>query len=253
MADTGRERAVRAQRAQATRAALLAAAGRVFGAEGYADAGVEDIVSQAGTSVGTMYHHFGSKAGLYTELYLDYQSRQHRRSARAFRAAVASVGQADPMRLFLAGARAYLEGAWQDRHIARIFAAGGGPPGFDSLVRRRFHDWLKINAAGFGAQGPGEHGTGQQGPDQQGIDQQGADQQGPDQQARPFSEVRLLALTAIVTEAGREVTEQSSKGKALTFINEMLELMAQLHPPKQEPQREPESAGEREPERAAPA
>jgi AcrR family transcriptional regulator len=226
MADSGRERAVRAQRAQATRAALLAAAGRVFGAEGYADAGVEDIVSQAGTSVGTLYHHFGSKAGLYTELYLDYQSRQHRRSARAFRAAVASGGHADPMRLFLAGARAYLEGAWQDRHIARIFAAGGGPPGFDSLVRRRFHDWLKINAAGFGSQG-----TDQQGTDQQAPDQQGPDQQGSGQQARPFGQVRLLALTAIVTEAGREVTEQPSKGKALTFIDEMLELMAQLHPP----------------------
>jgi AcrR family transcriptional regulator len=191
------ERLGRPKRAEATRVALLAAAARVFAA-GYADASVEEIVGHAGTSVGTLYHHFGSKSGLYVELYLDYQSRQHHRSARAFRAAI-SGGQIDPMHLFLAGARAYLEGAWSDRHIGKIFVSGGGPPGFDALVRRRFHDWLDINAAGF------------------------------DQDARPFSPTMLLALTAIVTEAGREITGLSSRRLAGTFIEEVLSLMGQLH------------------------
>lgn len=197
-ASPARERLARPKRAEATRVALLAAAARVFAA-GYADASVEEIVGHAGTSVGTLYHHFGSKSGLYVELYLDYQSRQHHRSARAFRAAI-SGGQSDPMLLFLAGARAYLEGAWSDRHIGKIFVSGGGPPGFDGLVRRRFHDWLDINAAGF------------------------------DQDARPFSPTMLLALTAIVTEAGREITGLSSRRLAVTFIDEVLSLMGQLHP-----------------------
>jgi AcrR family transcriptional regulator len=199
----GRDRGGRAgpgrpRRSEATRAGLLAAAALVFAAAGYADASVDEIVGHAGTSVGTLYHHFGSKAGLYTELYLDYQSRQQHRSARAFRAAVAS-GQADPMTLFLAGTRAFLEGAWTDRHIGKIFVSGGGPPGFDGLVRRRFHDWLAINAAGF------------------------------DPGARSFSPTMLLVLTAIVTEAGREITALSSRRQARTFIDDVLGLMSQLH------------------------
>ena len=163
------------------------------------DASVDEIVSRAGTSVGTLYHHFGSKAALYAALYLDYQSRQQHRSARAFRAEVAG-GQADPMTLFLTGTRAYLEGAWADRHVGRIFVSGGGPPGFDGLVRRRFHDWLAINAAGF------------------------------DPDTRPFSPTMLLVLTAIVTEAGREITALASRRQARTFIDEVLSLMGQLHP-----------------------
>jgi AcrR family transcriptional regulator len=185
-------------RAEATRAALLAAAARVFAAAGYADANVHEIVGHAGTSVGTLYHHFGSKAELYVELYLDYQSRQQHRSARAFRAAAAGA-EADAMALFLAGTRAYLEGAWTDRHIGRIFSSGGGPPGFDSLVRRRFRDWLAINAAGF-------------------------------EQDRPFTATMILVLTAIVTEAGREITALASRRAARAFIEEVLSLMSQLHP-----------------------
>jgi AcrR family transcriptional regulator len=195
----GRAQAARPKRAEVTRAALLNAAASVFAASGYSDANVDEIVEQAGTSVGTLYHHFGSKADLYVRLYLDYQSRQHHRSAKAFRAAVAA-GEDRPMTLFLTGTRAYLEGAWNDRHIGKIFVSGGGPPGFDGLVRRRFRDWLDINAAGF------------------------------DQEARPFSPTRLLVLTAIVTEAGREVTGLASRREAHAFIDEVLSLMGQLQP-----------------------
>ncbi len=195
----GGRTAARPRRAEVTRAALVTAAGAVFAASGYADASVDEIVEQAGTSVGTLYHHFGSKADLYVRLYLDYQSRQHHRSARAFRSAVAD-GMSDPMALFLTGTRAYLEGAWNDRMIGKIFVGGGGPPGFDGLVRRRFRDWLDINAAGF------------------------------DQDARPFSRTTLLVLTAIVTEAGREVTGLSSRKEAKGFIDEVLALMSRLAP-----------------------
>jgi AcrR family transcriptional regulator len=200
----GRTSAVRVKRAEVTRAALLSAAAGVFAASGYADANVDEIVEKAGTSVGTLYHHFGSKAELYVRLYLDYQSRQHHRSARAFRAAV-SAGESDPMALFLTGTRAYLEGAWNDRHIGKIFVSGGGPPGFDGIVRQRFREWLDINAAGF------------------------------DQNARPFSPTKVLVLTAIVTEAGRQVTGLSTRRDAHAFIDEVLSLMRQLHPAQDQP------------------
>jgi hypothetical protein len=66
----GRRRApaARPKRAEVTRAALLTAAGGVFAGSGYADASVDEIVEKAGTSVGTLYHHFGSKADLYVRL-----------------------------------------------------------------------------------------------------------------------------------------------------------------------------------------
>ena len=48
---------------------MLAAARQVFMHEGYAEAGVTDIVAQAGASVGSLYHHFSGKADLYLALF----------------------------------------------------------------------------------------------------------------------------------------------------------------------------------------
>lgn len=45
---------------------LLEAAWKVFGAKGYDGASIEEIVTLAGVSYPTLYHHFGNKAGLYT-------------------------------------------------------------------------------------------------------------------------------------------------------------------------------------------
>src|SRR5947209_20358094 len=56
-----------AGRAQATRASLLAAARGVFSESGFAEANIADVVSRAGASVGSLYHHFGGKADLRSE------------------------------------------------------------------------------------------------------------------------------------------------------------------------------------------
>ncbi len=53
------------ERGAATRSGLLAAAEEVFTSVGFAQAGVTDIVTKAGASVGSLYHHFGGKADLY--------------------------------------------------------------------------------------------------------------------------------------------------------------------------------------------
>ncbi len=57
------------ERGAATRSALLEAAREVFTTEGYAQAGVTDIVNRAGASVGSLYHHFSGKADLYLTLF----------------------------------------------------------------------------------------------------------------------------------------------------------------------------------------
>ncbi|MFK0035332.1 MULTISPECIES: TetR/AcrR family transcriptional regulator [Pseudomonas] len=47
-----------------TRAALLAAARRVFSEKGYAETSMDDLTAQAGLTRGALYHHFGDKKGL---------------------------------------------------------------------------------------------------------------------------------------------------------------------------------------------
>src|ERR1039457_2707229 len=67
------------ERGAATRAALMAAARDVFTSVGYAQAGVTDVVTRAGASVGSLYHHFTGKADLYFTLFEDFHQSQVQR------------------------------------------------------------------------------------------------------------------------------------------------------------------------------
>jgi AcrR family transcriptional regulator len=55
----------RAEYAEETRAALVAAARELFTEKGYAHTGTEEIIQQARASRGAMYHHFASKEDLF--------------------------------------------------------------------------------------------------------------------------------------------------------------------------------------------
>jgi TetR/AcrR family transcriptional regulator len=55
-------------RAERTVAALLGAAERLFNERPVAEVTVEEIASAAGIAVGSVYNHFGSKAGLHAAL-----------------------------------------------------------------------------------------------------------------------------------------------------------------------------------------
>ncbi|MEV8630114.1 TetR/AcrR family transcriptional regulator [Streptosporangium sp. NPDC051023] len=142
------------ERGAATRVALLAAAREVFVTSGFAEAGVTEIVSRAEASVGSLYHHFSGKADLYLTLFDEFQERQAQRTRQAVHTARAA-GETDPMRLFVAGARAYLEGCLAEREISALFLRGDGPPGFEVVMRDRLRQWAKRNAALFeGDEGP---------------------------------------------------------------------------------------------------
>lgn len=136
------------ERGAATRVALLTAAREVFVASGFAEAGVTDVVARAGASVGSLYHHFSGKADLYLTLFDEFQTRQTQRTKQAVQE-VRAEGETDPMRLFVAGARAYLEGCLAEREISALFLRGDGPPGFELIVRDRLRQWAKRNATLF--------------------------------------------------------------------------------------------------------
>ena len=136
------------ERGAATRSALLTAAREVFTTEGYAQAGVTDIVNKAGASVGSLYHHFSGKADLYLTLFEELNNEQAERTRRAMRGA-RDAGITDPKQLFLVGAREYLDVCVEQRELFRLFVAGDGPPGFDLVRRQRLADWMSLNTEFF--------------------------------------------------------------------------------------------------------
>ena len=53
----------------ATRAALIAAARRLFGEQGYGDTSIDEVVARAGMTKGAVYHHFDGKEGLFRAVF----------------------------------------------------------------------------------------------------------------------------------------------------------------------------------------
>jgi AcrR family transcriptional regulator len=127
-----------------TQRALLDAARDVFVQQGFAEASVADIVERAGSSVGSLYHHFGGKSELFLALWQEHQLA-YEEAASAAVAALREQGVTDPAELFCAGARAFLEGSWQRRDLALLFSDGDGPPGFEVMKRHRGHEWISQN------------------------------------------------------------------------------------------------------------
>jgi AcrR family transcriptional regulator len=54
-----------AERREATRGAILAAAQRLFGDQGFAATSVDTIASDAGVAKGAVYHHFATKEAIF--------------------------------------------------------------------------------------------------------------------------------------------------------------------------------------------
>src|SRR2546430_10908949 len=58
-------RRTQAERTDATTAQLVAAAGQLFGQDGYAATSIDAIAAAAGLTKGAAYHHFPTKAALF--------------------------------------------------------------------------------------------------------------------------------------------------------------------------------------------
>jgi AcrR family transcriptional regulator len=185
-------------RAATTRGGLLDAAREVFSGAGFAEASIADVVTRAGASVGSLYHHFGGKGELYLALFEDYQQRQEARAASAVRQARLD-GESDPVCLFVAGSQAYLDGCWVERDLARLFLAGGGPPGFELVARHRYREWTARNATLLQ------------------VDN-----------AEPWGDALVLVLTTVISEAGHEVAVCEDEDSAQRLAGDVLALIARI-------------------------
>ena len=72
-----------AERTEATRTALIAAARDLFAQHGYAAVATEEIVRRAGVTRGALYHHFDGKRDLLRAVYEQIESELAARLAQA--------------------------------------------------------------------------------------------------------------------------------------------------------------------------
>lgn len=169
-------------RTDETRKVLLNAARDVFIEQGYLTVSVADIVKKANSSTGSLYHHFGGKADIFLALWNQHESAHAEHVSAAVNSARAA--ESSPLDIFCAGARAYLEGTWKRRDVARMFIDVDGPPGFGSRRRAGRRRWIDQNIAllGFGN--------------------------------NRSDRVLVSVLTAVIAEAGSEMTNCKTKRQA---------------------------------------
>ncbi|MBY6410845.1 TetR/AcrR family transcriptional regulator [Rhodococcus sp. BP-252] len=139
-----------------TQRKLLDAAQTVFAEAGFLNANISEIVEKAGSSTGSLYHHFGGKAELFSALW-DRHNSAHLEQVRAAVLEQRRSGTTDPLELFCIGARAYLAGSWQRRDVALVFVDTDGPPGFEKLRRDNRIEWIRQNSALLGPGNDSEH------------------------------------------------------------------------------------------------
>src|SRR5919201_3360814 len=105
----------RAERSEATRAALIAAARELFGTRGYAAVGTEEIVRAAGVTRGALYHHFAGKRELLEATYRQVEEGLTQRVAEV----VAGGGAASPTEAMRARVATFLD-ACTEPEVQRI-------------------------------------------------------------------------------------------------------------------------------------
>jgi len=180
-----------------TRRVLLDAARAVFTEQGYSQASIADVVKRAGSSVGSLYHHFGGKSDLFLALWHEHQ-RTHEEAASQAVARLRAVGETDTTELFCAGARAFLEGSWERRDLALLFFSGDGPPEFEVMKRRRGGKWVAQNDVLLGL---------------------------PD---TPLDRIYAAMLTSLIGEGARQVASAPNRRQANRTIEAVLEYARRL-------------------------
>lgn len=126
------ERRTQAERSEATRAALVGVARRLFAERGYADVGTEEIVREAGVTRGALYHHFAGKRELMRAVYEQLEAEL----SAEFAASV--TPGADPLTILREGAETFLDQCLE-REVQQIAL-------LDAPAVLGWEGWRQINA-----------------------------------------------------------------------------------------------------------
>ena len=93
----------KSQQRETTTARLIDVACDIFARDGYANAATEEIVERAGVTRGALYHHFGSKQGLFLAVLKHIQQRVGQRVETAV------LPHQEPWEQLVAGSVAFLQ------------------------------------------------------------------------------------------------------------------------------------------------
>ena len=93
----------RAERGEATRAALVGAARELFSERGYSGVGTNEVVAQAGVTRGAMYHHFRDKQDLFRAVY----EQTEREIVESTAAAISTID--DPWEMLASGVHSFFD------------------------------------------------------------------------------------------------------------------------------------------------
>jgi AcrR family transcriptional regulator len=184
-------------RTERTRRAILDAALEVFVAEGYTDANIAHIVERCGMSVGSLYHHFGGKADLFLALWAEFEAVYSDAAAKAV-AEARHAGETDPIELFMAGTRGYLQVARGNARLTRLFRSGDGPPGYDALGSDIGATWAKNNMNLLGLEDT------------------------------PATRLRVRIVTSVVAEGERAIARSKRKRDIDPLIDEVLAIVRRI-------------------------
>jgi len=202
MATVSNEPAVRTRHwrsTAATRKQILDAAAEVFAEMGFRDANVSEVVSRSGSSVGSIYHHFGGKTELFLAIWEDLQDALLADAARGV-AEAREAGKTDALEMFQYGSRAFLESIWRRRNTAKIFFVGDVPPEFANTRRERSQEWLRRNST---------------------LLRVGK---------APRDRMMVGVFTSVISEASREVVRCRTRRDVAAIIDAALEILARLDP-----------------------
>jgi AcrR family transcriptional regulator len=136
-------RRTQGERTAQTRAALVAAARRLFGSEGFADVGAERIAAAARMTRGALYHHFADKADLFAAVLDEVEAEIAERVIDA----VAGIDPADTVKVLLAGAVAWLDASSEPDLQRIVLLDGPSVLGWDRWRQICLHHTVGLIAA----------------------------------------------------------------------------------------------------------
>jgi AcrR family transcriptional regulator len=128
-------RRTQAERSEATRQALIAAARPLFAERGYAGVGTEEIVRAAGVTRGALYHHFDGKRELFEAVYEQIEVELAERIA----VGALEANAASPLEAMRAGAEMFLRVSTEPEAQQIVLLDGPSVLGWDR--------WREIAAA----------------------------------------------------------------------------------------------------------